>query len=84
MSGDLNPRLPGAGVREPEPQAAPGTPHPEPVSSLRCPRCGSRLGAQASQALARARQAQAAGRQVAVRDDAPFCGCCGLLIATEG
>jgi hypothetical protein len=55
-------------------------PHSGPA--LRCPRCGARLGHAASAALDEQRRAQAAGQPVAVRDDAPWCGCCGLLIAT--
>jgi hypothetical protein len=51
----------------------------------RCPRCGARLSARAAEALLRARVARAEGRPVAVAaDDPPFCGCCGLLIATDG
>ena len=53
---------------------------PEPA--LRCPRCGTWLGARASAALTAQREAQAEGLPVALGDDAPFCGCCGLLVAT--
>jgi hypothetical protein len=58
-------------------------PVPTPVPAPRCPRCGSRLGAAASRALARMRRAEAEGRTLAVSDEAPFCGCCGLLFPTE-
>ena len=50
--------------------------------ALRCPRCGAWLSARASTALAAQRRAEGEGRAVAVCDDAPFCGCCGLLVAT--
>ena len=53
-----------------------------PGPALRCPRCGTWLGARASAALEAQRRAQAEGHPVAVADDAPFCGCCGLLVAT--
>lgn len=65
------------GMREAGASAQPESP------ALRCPRCGAWLGARASSALAEQRRAQDAGRPVAVRDDAPYCGCCGLLIATS-
>lgn len=55
-----------------------------PVQGLRCPRCGSRLGAGAARALLAQRRAETEGRTLAVTDDAPFCGCCGLLFPTEG
>jgi hypothetical protein len=53
-----------------------------PAPALRCPRCGAWLGARASAALEAQRRAQAEGRAAAVGDDAPYCGCCGLLVAT--
>ena len=80
-------REPGAGGREPMRESnrahqLPATGSRLPAPARRCPRCGAWLGARASAALVAQRQAQAEGQPVAVGEDAPFCGCCGLLIAT--